>query len=202
MDCLFLPASTQASFAKRRLQLIVLIDLRRKRLRNSHSKPDNSENVRRLKKKTMTQFKVKFTLEQASKLGSLEIVQRLHQDAKLSNMNEKESRCRYSLLEFCYLKPNMTWREKTRIMTKHLVLWPFQQYVDNLEEIIDCAQAIFGFDQSIHLKLWPNTTHPAPLPPHEHHQLSEKRWATRHTLLQHLLLHSDHEIILGSGGSC
>ena len=126
----------------------------------------------------MTQFKVKFTFQQASKLDSLENVQRLHQDAKLSNMNEKESRCRYSLLEFCYLKPNMTWREKTRIMTKHLVLWPFQQYVDNLEEIIDCAQAIFGFDQSIHLKLWPNSTHPAPPPPHEHHQLSEKSWAT------------------------
>ena len=100
----------------------------------------------------MTQFKVKFTLQQTSKLDSLENVQRLHQDAKLSNMNEKESRCRYSLLEFCYLKPNMTWREKTRIMIKHLVLWPFQQYVDNLEEIID----IFGFGQSIHLKLWPN----------------------------------------------
>ena len=49
MDCsLFLPVSTPGSFAKRRLQLIVLIDLRRKRLRNSHSKPDNSENVRRL----------------------------------------------------------------------------------------------------------------------------------------------------------
>ena len=45
---LFLPVLTPASFAKRRLQLIVLIDLRRKRLRNSHSKPDNSENVRRL----------------------------------------------------------------------------------------------------------------------------------------------------------
>ena len=108
----------------------------------------------------MTQFNVKFTLQQASKLDGLENVQRLHQDAKLSNMNEKESRCRYSLLEFCYLKPNMTWREKTRIMIKHLVLWPFQQYVDNLEEIRDCAQAIFGFDQSIHLKLWPNP------PPH------------------------------------
>ena len=117
----------------------------------------------------MTQFKVKFTLQQASKLDNLENVQRLHQDAKLSNMKEKESRCRHSLLEFYYLKPNMTWREKTRIMTKHLVLWPFQQYVDNLEEIID----IFGFGQSIHLKLWPN-----PPPPHEHHQLSEKSWAT------------------------
>ena len=104
----------------------------------------------------MTQFKVKLTLQQASKLDSLENVQRLHQDAKLSNMNEKESRCRYSLLELYYLKPNMTWREKTRIMIKHLVLWPFQQYVDNLEEIID----IFGFGQSIHLKLWPNP------PPH------------------------------------
>ena len=53
---LFLPVSTPASFAKRRLQLIVLIDLRRKRLRNSHSKPDNSKNVRRLKKKTMTSW--------------------------------------------------------------------------------------------------------------------------------------------------
>ena len=148
----------------------------------------------------MTQFKVKLTLQQASKLDGLENVQRLHQDAKLSNMKEKESRCRHSLLEFCYLKPNMTWREKTRIMIKHLVLWPFQQYVDNLEEIIDCAQAIFGFDQSIHLKLWPNPTHPAPPPPHEHHQLSEKSWATLATSSFNICcsILTYHDIILGS----
>ena len=142
----------------------------------------------------MTQFKVKFTFQQASKLDSLENVQRLHQDAKLSNMNEKESRCRYSLLELYYLKPNMTWREKTRIMIKHLVLWPFQQYVDNLEEIIDCAQAIFGFGQSIHLKLWPNP------PPHTSIINCRRKVGqlSRHKLLQHLLLHSNHDIILGS----
>ena len=152
----------------------------------------------------MTQFKVKFTFQQASKLDSLENVQRFHQDAKLSNMNEKESRCRYSLLEFCYLKPNMTWREKTRIMIKHLVLWPFQQYVDNLKEIIDCAQAIFGFGQSI-LKLWPNPHHLAP-PTRASSIVGEKLGNSRHKLLQHLLLHSYISWynlgIFGSGGSC